>query len=179
MENGMQKGITGGDKSPGAYCVSCERFIGPELCCPYCDEPSRRRTFLLWYRTAVLLLAILGTFWLWQGARTHSAPLIQVAEITPLMNFARVSIQGTATRRPYIARRNPVDYISFELADQTGRMRVAVYNGAATELFTQNRIPHAGEHWRVTGSLSVEAGRIPRLRITNAEDLRKLPENTP
>lgn len=161
----------------GDHCPSCERFIGPADSCPYCGEDSARSPALRRLRTAALLLAFLGLACLYLMATHRELPVVDIQQITPMMNFAYVRVVGRVVREPrVITRDGRVDYCSFMIDDGTGTLRVQAYRRAAERLAGENRLPREGALVDVAGSLSVAAEDAPKLRLQVVEQLRVLTE---
>ncbi len=173
----MRRGGTDGD-SPAAQpglCFACERFIGPVEVCPYCGADAGHRPVLRRLRYAALALAGIGLIALHLGARRREAPTIPIGTVTPLMNFARVRIAGEVRRDAYVApREGTPEYLSFEVADASGVMRVQAWRDTAAALVSADRTPKQGERVEAEGRLRVTAGREPRLALDSERGLRRL-----
>ena len=128
-------------------------------------------------RLAALLLSFGGLAWLYVLAARSDLPLVRVSEITPMMNFAAVRLQGTVDSRPYRSQRGgQLDYVSFSLRDETGSLRVTAGGEVARELAAANGIPRRGDSVSVSGSLSVVAGGKLTLRLRDADGLQPVPD---
>ena len=144
-------------------CPACERPIGTELCCPYCDTDTPSRRPLIALRLAALLTATAGILLLWGLAAHTAAPCLQVAEVTPSMNHAFVRISGTVVGH---------NTTSFDLDDGTGRFTVmAPQDGSG--------LPSTGATLEADGSLYLVAGRPARLYVNGTRHLTRLNEETP
>lgn len=154
-----------------AFCPSCERFIGPADTCPYCDADSARGSVHRMLRLAALVLGIGGLAFLYFAAVSRELPVIEIADITPMMNFAHVRISGTVERAAFVGRRDDkVDYISFTIDDGTGRIPVAAYKDVAEIMAIRKVIPKKGADVDVSGTLSVSANGVMRLRLQSAAE---------
>jgi len=149
--------------SSTTLCPSCNRYIGPVGKCPYCNTDAGPPPLMRAMRLVALLLATAGLLLLYLTARHREPPLVRIADITPVMNFAQVRVAGTVSRKAYISRNR--DSISFTVADDSGSIRVAAYRHVASALLESNQTPGAGDHVEVSGSLSVTADAMPKLYL--------------
>jgi len=159
--------------SSTAVCPSCERFIGPVGMCPYCGSDSARPRSLKILQTAAVVLAGVGLLFLYVMARYREVPLVQIGDITPLMNYATVRVAGTVDRKPYVSKRKgKVDYVSFLVDDGTGALRVSADREVARMLVARDLLPQRGQRVDVTGRLSVTADGRQKLRIQSAGQVK-------
>jgi len=159
-------------RSEGAFCPSCERFIGPADVCPYCEADSAKSPLLRVLRIAAILLGVGGLIFVYLAAVHRELPVIKVEEITPMMNFAYVRVSGEIDRDAFVARKEgKVDYVSFLVDDGTGKLRVAVYKDVASVLVERNKIPRKGSIADVAGALNVSARGVVRMRLQSADQL--------
>jgi len=149
-------------RNRGAFCPSCERFIGPADTCPYCDADSAKRPVLRVLRYSALLLGMTGLAFLYLAVTHKELPVIRVGNITPMMNFAYVRVKGTVEKDAYIAKeKGEVQCLSFSLDDGSGQLRVAAYGNVARCLVEKDMVPKGGTLVYVAGSLNVSAnGRV-------------------
>jgi len=156
----------------GAYCPSCERFIGPVATCPYCDADANDNVLLLRLRYAAVLLGTIGLFFLYLMVAHRGTPLVRIGSITPMMNFARVRVAGTVTGKPYIKPQNgQAGYVSFVVNDGTGNLRVKAYKDVAQALCDQELVPRPGTIIEVEGQLRVDADKKAALFLNSTETL--------
>ena len=158
------------NENSSAFCPSCERFIGAADVCPYCGTDSARNPILRKLRYAAFLLGIVGLFFLYMMATHKGIPVIEINEITPMMNFAHVRVIGIVERSAYIAKKaGRVNYLSFSVNDGSGALRIAAYRNVSQKLVEKNLVPPKGVKVDVSGSLSVSAeGKIKLiLQTTN------------
>jgi len=153
----------------GSTCPNCERYIGPVSKCPYCDADAEKPPFVKLLRWFAVILAVGGLGLLYMVAIHRNIPLTRVADITPTMNYAYVRITGKVTRRPYVAKDNRK--VSFMLADESGEIRVEAFGNAAAQIVEQNCVPVKWSRVEVIGSLSVPAGRDPKLYVRSSEHI--------
>ncbi len=113
-------------------------------------------------RTAALAVAIGGLFLLHLYATHRELPLVRIGEITPLMNFATVRVQGVLESDARTLRSGSVLYV---IDDGTGTLPLFL-NRAPSE-----KLPRAGSRIAATGSLSVGAGNELRMRAQSIESL--------
>ncbi len=158
----------------GAFCPSCERFIGPADECPYCGADSARSPVLRRLRTAALLLAVAGLALLLLMARHKELPLIKAGEITPMMNFASGRLIGTVVKNPYVGRStNRVEYLSFLVDDGSGQLRVVADGRVALQMAEKQLIPGKGDSVEIAGTLNVAADGNVKLRVQSAEQVKR------
>ena len=166
------RNTAGGVATRPELCPSCERFIGPVDACPYCGTDSGKSPVIRFLRYGSLLLAIGGLCFLYLMTASRRPPLTLIGDITPMMNFAHVRIEGTVEKDAYIGRKNDrPDYLSFVVDDGTGRARVSAYDRAARGLIESGRAPQRGERMAVSGTLNVSASGMPRLRVVAEKQL--------
>lgn len=159
----------------GDACPSCERYIGPVRRCPYCGESAAPAPALRALRVSAFVLAFLGLAALFLMVRRRELPRVDVASITPMMNYAYVRVVGKIPREPYLVQRaGELDYCSFLVDDGTGVIRVQTQREAARRLAARNALPRRGAVVDVAGALNVRAGEDPRLRLQAVEHLRVL-----
>lgn len=114
-------------------------------------------------KVIAVLLATVGLGLLYVAARHRDPPVVQIREITPVMNFAHVRIIGIVPKRAYIGKDG--DYVSFSVEDESGQIRIAAYRDVARKLIASKRLPEAGDLIEVRGSLSVAADSAPKLYL--------------
>lgn len=113
-------------------------------------------------RWAALAIAIGGLFLLHLYATHRELPLVRIGEITPLMNFATVRIQGVLESDARMLRSGSVLYV---IDDGTGTLPLFLNRAPA------GKLPKAGSRIAATGSLSVGAGNELRMRAQSVEPL--------
>ena len=157
----------------GAFCPSCERFIGPADVCPYCDADSAKPPIVRLLRLVALVLALAGLAFLYLAATSKELPMVRISEITPMMNFAQAQVAGSVQKSPYVGeKKGTVDYISFPINDGSGELRVVAYGAVAKSLKDKGLLPVKGNSVEVAGSLDVTADDQPRLRLGSMERLK-------
>ncbi len=156
--------------TPSPLCPSCNRYIGPANRCPYCSANATPAPIMRTIRVTAIALATAGLFLLYAAARHREPPLINLAEITPAMNFAHVRVQGSVSKAAYISRDRA--YVGFTIHDKEGNsLRIAAYRDVAKALLTNNMIPATGDQVEVRGSLSVTAKSGPKLYLKSPKHL--------
>lgn len=163
----------GADGQAAAHCPSCERFIGPADRCPYCGADAGRSGSLRVLRYAALALAVAGLAFLILMTGGRDLPVVRVADITPLMNFAYVRIRGTVPRKAYVSRSGgKVEYLSFAVDDGSGQLRVKAYGQVARRLVESGTAPGRDASVDVSGNLGVSGDGKISLRLQAIEQLR-------
>ncbi len=157
-------------------CPDCGRYVGPVSKCPYCGSTTSVAAVLRYLRIISVSLVIFGLFFLFMMVRNRGAKLITVSDITPAMNYAAIRVNGRVMRAPYIIRKKGVvKYMSFELDDGSGTLRVYARNKVAAVIACSDDIlPHKGDVVEVSGKLTVKDGRNIRLEILSSDKLKKL-----
>jgi hypothetical protein len=155
--------------APSGLCPSCNRYIGPAGCCPYCTATATASPMLKAIRVTAVLLATAGLLLLYVASRHSDPPLVGISEITPVMNFAHVRVSGTVTKRAYVSKDR--GYVGFTIDDGSGRLRVVAYRNVAKTLFADKTLPAGGDEVDVRGSLSVSANSEPKLYLKSTDHL--------
>jgi hypothetical protein len=159
--------------SSDGRCDSCERFIGGVDTCPYCSEANQSSGSRI-FRWLAVVFAVSGLCVLALTPLWSEVPLITSDEITPLMNFAHVRMEGNVEKPPYTGKHDGVvDYLSFSLNDGSGTVRVVAYDGTARSLANDCSLLEKGSRVSVTGVLTVKAGRARRLTLRDAEGVER------
>ena len=153
----------------GDLCFSCERFIGPADVCPYCGMDSVKSPVLKKLRYTALVLALIGVAYLYLMAAWTKPGITKIGDVTPTMNFARMTIQGHVKRTAYVGHQHGVtNYVSFVVQDGTGELQVRAYRDVARAVAAQG-LPEQGEGVTVDGVLKVSAQGVLRLFLQKAE----------
>ena len=168
----MNEDIKDKVNNPDAFCPSCERFIGPVDVCPYCDCDSARNPVFRSLRYGSVLLAVTGLFFLYLMAAHSEVPVIKISEITPMMNFALVRINGVVEKDAYISKkRGRIESVSFPVGDGSGQMRVVAYAPVAEMLVKRNLVPARKSLIEATGNLNVSANGNTKLIMRDVKGL--------
>jgi hypothetical protein len=161
------------NRNPGAYCPSCERYIGPADVCPYCDADSAKNPALNVLKYGAVLLALTGLAFLYFMTTCRQLPVLKIAGITPMMNFAMVRVNGTVEKDAYVSgRKGRVESVSFTIDDGSGRLRMTAYGTVAQAVVDGEKVPSRGSKVDVTGSLNVAADGNVKLVLRSADELR-------
>lgn len=165
--------VIGEKQNRGAFCPSCERFIGPVDVCPYCECDSARNPAFRLLGYGSLILAAAGLFFLHLMAAHSVIPIVRISDIGPMMNFGLVRIEGTVEKAAYLGnRRGTVDSVSFPASDGSGRIRVVAYGAVARDLVGKSLVPCQGMTIDVSGSLNYSADGNTKLILRSAGELR-------
>ena len=169
----MNEDIINGNSSGGAFCPSCERFIGPADVCPFCDCDSARKPVYRFLMRGSVLLAVAGLFFLYLMAAHSEVPAIRISEITPMMNFGLVRISGLVEKEAFVGRRKgKVESVSFHVADGSGQVRVVAYGAVAQALVERNLAPERKAPVDITGSLNFSADGNSKLILRSADEMK-------
>ena len=169
----MKKEVIDKMINPGAFCPSCERFIGPADVCPYCECDSARKPVFRFMIYGSALLAVVGLFFLYLMAVHSDVPLVRISEITPMMNFGLVRISGVVEKDAFVRKKKGVvESLSFLVDDGSGQLRVVAYGQVAGNLFNEHLVPHGKMSVEVTGSLNFSADGNSKLVLRKAEELK-------
>ncbi len=159
--------------NPDAFCPSCERFIGPADVCPYCECDSARKPVFRFMMYGSVLLAVAGLFFLYLMAVHSDVPRVKIAEITPMMNFGLVRIEGVVGKDAFVKKKKRiVESVSFPVDDGSGELRVVAYGQVAKMLVESKLVPEGMTRVEVSGTLNVSADGNSRLVLRRAEELK-------
>ena len=159
--------------SRGAFCPSCERFIGPAAVCPYCDADSAKSPVMAALRPASLILALAGLGALHVFAVGREIPAVRLGDVTPMMNFACVRVAGTVQRTTRVfGTKDAPDGLSFLVSDGSGDVRVTADRDIARAVTDGNLVPRKGDDVEVIGALRCSAGRELTLRVQTLEHIK-------
>jgi hypothetical protein len=123
-------------------------------------------------RRVSLLLALLGLAGLHLAVLSRDAPRIRATEVSGMMQYAFVRVDGSVRRDAYESRyRGRTSYMSFPVHDGSGEIRVAAYGDVARALREQKRIPKRGDRVVVRGTLDFSTYRQPRIVLRAVDDL--------
>lgn len=153
-------------------CPDCGRYVGPVSRCPYCDGVTsitvvRRRMKIL-----ALTLVVAGMAFLYLMAVNRDIKLVNINEITSMMNYAPVRVEGQVVRQPYVSKNEGVvNYLSFLVDDGSGSLRVSAQGDVAVAIISSGKMPHKGDHVDVSGRLSVKGDGSCKLRILTAKQV--------
>lgn len=140
-------------------CPACGRFAGPSDECPYCSADIPCSPLRPLCRRWGLLAVLAGLALLWFWSAVQPVRLINVAEVTPRMNYAVVRIAGEIISRPYVRVDGGEGYVSFLLSDGSGTVRVSMDGRTAVEFASDAAVCCKGASLEVTGVLSIKKGR--------------------
>lgn len=169
----MKEDVVDKQMNPDAFCPSCERFIGPADTCPYCDCDSARKPVFRFMKYGAVLLSVAGLLFLYLMAVHSDVPLVKVSEITPMMNFGLVRIEGTVEKDAFVRKKKGIaESVSFLVDDGSGQLRVVAYSQVARMLVEKNLVPGEKQSVDVTGSLNVSADGYSKLVLRKAEELK-------
>lgn len=99
----------------------------------------------------VILAACAAVAALVFAARAQPRGLTDIDRIHPEMNYAYVRVSGAVVGHPMRSE----DSLSFIVADGSGRIRVSAYRRTVQDLQRQDRLPVAGDHVMVEGTLRI------------------------
>ncbi|MCL5275805.1 MAG: hypothetical protein M1434_13845 [Chloroflexi bacterium] len=116
----------------------------------------------------MLVLAIAGVIALVLASRAIARPLTAISAISPAMNFAYVRVAGAVIDYPSLSLAD--GYMSFEVQDASGLIRVTAYRAVLDKLVAIGRIPMPGSRVTVEGTLRVREDE-PSLTLNAAEAL--------
>lgn len=120
-------------------------------------------------RWVSLVPATVGLFLLYLYSMGREVPVVRVDEITPAMNFATVRLVGEVVRSPVYLSSGA---LLFEVDDGSGRITILVDRVHLPELLAAETLPERGDRIDLTGSLSVQAERGMRVRLSNPRGVR-------
>jgi len=135
-------------------CPHCGHYVGPANRCANCGMRLGQRMGLKVLRISALAIATIGLFLLHLYATHRELPLVRIGEITPMMNFASVRVEGVLESDARRIRSGSVLYV---VDDGTGTIPVFFDRPAGEKL------PKAGTRVSVAGNLGVGAGNKVRM----------------
>jgi len=131
---------------------------------PQVKRPLRVRVL----QYASLVLGVAGLVLLYLFSVNRDIPLIRVSDVTPTMNFATVRMAGEVTRDAYVFQSGG---LVFDIKDGSGEITVMGGRAQAQALEAAGKLPRRGDRIEVTGSLSVSADQLTKLRMQSADQL--------
>jgi len=148
-----------------AQCPNCGQFVGPASRCPHCNTLIERPISLRLLRIFAWFLALGGLLILYLYTIHRPLPLIKIDQITPLMNFASVRMQGMLEGDPRPLKSGAY---FFQLSD--GVRSIAVFSSTSPE-----KTISSGTEVEVTGSLQVDTDGRAALRARSVQLLSPHP----
>ena len=162
-----------------SHCPICERFIGNELTCPFCDIKTRNFKARAIMLTLAVTSAIIGLIYLTLYSFYKEDNFVNISEITKFMNYATISTAGTIKSAPYTivdsSDTNRVEYFSFVLSSKDKEIRVA-YSPRPDKSILKNEVPKKGIGLRVVDGvigIGKKDGK-PRIYIHDVNQLEVL-----
>src|SRR5512141_1252752 len=101
----------------------------------------------------LIVLAIAGVTALVLASHSSARPLTAISAVNPAMNFAYVRIEGVVLDYPLVSVAD--GYLSFQVQDAGGDIRVQAYRAAVESLLARLQIPMPGDNVTVEGTLRV------------------------
>ena len=161
-----------------SHCPICERFIGNELTCPYCDIKTRNfksRIFMIILATSS---AIVGLVYLALFSFYQRDNFIKIEDVTKMMNYATISIEGSIKETPYKVKdslkEGYIEYFSFTIEDNGAEIRIAYSPKPKISIF--DNIPAKGDRIRIIDGrvgIGKNDGK-PRVYIKNIKQLETI-----
>lgn len=118
-------------------CPDCKRYVGTFERCPYCGARVPTRLSFRLIKWGGLAVAICGILFLYVDLHTtrlvvQDSPTVEISEITPVMNFAQVYIQGKAT---FVKYYDDTRFLGMSVADENGNnLFVRAYDAETLKL---------------------------------------------
>jgi hypothetical protein len=163
-------------RQDNSHCPICERFIGNELICPFCDIKTRNFRTRAIILTLALTSAIIGIIYLALYSFYNEDNFVNITEITRFMNYATISTEGTIKTVPYtiadVSDSNRLEYFSFILSSNDKEIRVA-YSPKPEKSILKSELPEKGTPLRVVDGV-VGIGKKdgqPRIYIQDLQQL--------
>ena len=135
-------------------CPQCGQFTGAASRCGHCGMRLEKRMGLRMLRITAMATALGGLLLLHLYSTHRELPLVGIGEISPVMNFATVRIQGTLESDARKLRGGSVLYV---VDDGTGTL------AAFADPPKEGQLPLAGSRIFLEGSLNVGAGDEVRM----------------
>lgn len=181
-------------------CPKCRRYVGRFERCPYCGARVPTRLAVRLLKWGGLTIAVLGILFLYVDLHsTHiiakEIPTVDISEITPMMNYANVCIQGKATFVRYNEDTKFLQIYVTDLDNESAEIYVQAYDTETKRLInmekqrlaensSEPKFPAAGDILTIRGQLIVrsataEGGGFTMMRIQFAEGIKiERPEAT-
>ena len=160
------------EQSSDIMCPSCGRFVGALVRCPHCGASVHKRMSIRVFRYAALLLGTVGLGLLYLMATHREITLVRVESIKPTMNMAYVRVAGTVSGDARIFKEGEhVRSLRFMVDDGSGELSVTAYRSQAQDLVDQDRVPRAGDHIELAGSLGIMGDDQVVMRLQVPEQL--------
>jgi len=165
-----------------SHCPICERFIGNELICPFCDIKTRNFKARAMILTLSVTSAIIGLIYLTLYSFYKEDNFVNISEITKFMNYATISTEGRIKTVPYTivdsSKEDSIEYFSFILVSKGKEIRVA-YSPKPEKSIFRSEVPKEGISLRVIDGV-IGIGRKdgkPRIYIQDVKQLEILEES--
>lgn len=173
--------MTSNDQN-NSHCPICERFIGNELNCPFCDIKRKKFKARVTMLTIAITSAILGMIYLTLFSFYKENNFVTIEAITKFMNYATISTEGVVKTVPYTivdsSDKDLVEYFSFILSNKDKEIRVAYSPKPKKSILIKN-VPEKGATIKVTNGvigIGQKDGK-PRIYIENVKQLEILKNN--
>ncbi|MDA3798872.1 MAG: hypothetical protein PF692_07320 [Kiritimatiellae bacterium] len=164
-------------KKDTSNCPVCDRFIGTELVCPFCEIKTRNFKARMLMLSLAVATAILGIVYLTMYAVFQEDRFTPIGSITKMMNYATISVEGTIKTNPYkVADSNKdgyIEYFSFILKDGKDEIRIA-YSPKPKLSILESDVPNQGDKINVlSGSVGIgKTDNKPRIYIKNIKQIK-------
>lgn len=155
------------------HCPSCGRFSGIFTRCPYCQAGIPKRLSIRVFKVIAVLTSTVGLLLLLFFAQTVKSPLVTIAELGPLSNFAHVRMEGVVSNSYGIHPKWGSLGFTLEQPGKEGqplRIRISAYSKVAKEIGDQNKVPVEGDQISIEGQVRFQKD-TPSLLINASEHL--------
>ncbi len=155
------------------HCPSCGRFVGVYTRCPYCQALTQKRLSIRVFKAIALLTSTVGLVLLLFFAKHVETPLVEVADLGPLSNFAHVRIKGIVKSSYGI---HPSwKSLSFTVqsgeGEKTRDIRVSAYSKIAAGIEKLGAVPEQGDEVTVEGQVRFQKNS-PSLLLNAPEHIK-------
>lgn len=162
-------------KKDTSNCPVCDRFIGSELVCPFCEIKTRNFKARILMLSIAVATAILGIVYLTMYAVFQEDSFTPIGSITKMMNYATVSVEGTIKTNPYKVADSEkdgyIEYFSFILKNGKDEIRIACSPNKLS--ISESEVPNQGDKIKVLNGI-VGIGKTdnkPRIYIKNIKQI--------
>ena len=154
-------------KSVKIQCPLCGSSSHSSVRCLHCGALLKKRRFGVSRRTALFVSGILAVIFLQLYFSRREPPLIRIGDISPMLNFSTVRVQGLLVAD---ARRLRSGSVFYRVNDGSGILPVFLIRPPEEEL------PRAGQRVTIEGNLSVGAGYNRRMHVFSEAQVLLEPE---
>jgi len=154
-------------------CPSCGRFVGAHYKCPYCGAHIKHRLSLRLFKYGSIVMALVGLVILYLvTTQVISVPVVKVADITGVMNFANAKVSGRVVKVKPPTKKG---MFNFTIDDGTGELKITSFGNITEDLKRLNRFPRLADEVEAIGAIKVSDQYGTSLQLQSAQNLKIKP----